>query len=161
MRRERKCDQRLRPTGCSSMRSSFIGIRSSRRSMISKVLALYTKSSDNLTNNSRHVPSLLMKHDARAEEGVLFQLKTRGPQTAAHVARRLEVTAMAVRQHLYRLKVEGLVEFTDERPKVGRPARVWRLTRAAGERFPATPGDLTVDMIGALRCAYRLTLAEQ
>src|SRR5580693_1726373 len=75
-----------------------------------------------------------MQHDARAEEGVLYQLKTRGPQTAAQAARRLGVTAMAVRQHLYRLKLAGLVEFSDERRKVGRPARVWRLTAAAADR---------------------------
>ena len=63
-----------------------------------------------------------MKHDARAEEGVLYQLKTRGPQTAAQVARRLNVTAMAVRQHLYRLQADG-------------PGRIQRRTaqgRAAG-----------------------------
>ena len=95
-----------------------------------------------------------MKHDARAEEGVLYQLKTRGPQTAAQVARRLGVTAMAVRQHLYRLNVEDLVEFTDERRKVGRPARVWRLTSAAAERFPDTHGDLTVEIIGAVRATF-------
>src|ERR1700735_5783692 len=96
----------------------------------------------------------IMKHDARAEEGVLYQLKTRGPQTAAQVARRLGVTAMAVRQHLYRRNVEGLVEFTDERRKVGRPARVWRLTSAAAERFPDTHGDLTVEIIGAARATF-------
>src|ERR1700735_3575386 len=96
----------------------------------------------------------IMKHDARAEEGVLYQLKTRGPQTAAQVARRLGVTAMAVRQHLYRLNVEGLVEFTDARRKVGRPARVWRLTSAAAERFPDTHGDLTVEIIGAVRATF-------
>jgi predicted ArsR family transcriptional regulator len=95
-----------------------------------------------------------MKHDARAEEGVLYQLKTRGPQTAAQVARRLSVTAMAVRQHLYRLKIEGLVEFTDERRKVGRPARVWRLTGVAAARFPDTHGDLTVEIIAAVRAAF-------
>ena len=84
-----------------------------------------------------------MQHDARAEEGVLFQLKTRGPQTAAQVGRRLGVTAMAVRQHLYRLKVEGLVEFSDERRKVGRPARVWRLTSAAAEPLAIDPWSLS------------------
>ena len=95
-----------------------------------------------------------MKHEARGEEGVLYQLKTRGPQAAAQVARRLGVTAMAVRQHLYRLQAEGLVEFTDERRKVGRPARVWRLTDAAAERFPDTHGDLTVEIIGAVRATF-------
>ena len=95
-----------------------------------------------------------MKHDARAEEGVLYQLKTRGPQTASQAARRLSVTAMAVRQHLYRLKLAGLVEFSDERRKVGRPARVWRLTSAAVERFPDTHGDLTVEIIAAVRATF-------
>jgi predicted ArsR family transcriptional regulator len=95
-----------------------------------------------------------MNHDARAEDGVMYQLKTRGPQTAGQVAKRLNVTAMAVRQHLYRLKDEGLVEFSDERRKVGRPARVWRLTSAAAERFPDNHSDLTVEIISAVRAAF-------
>ena len=103
---------------------------------------------------SRSVTSHLMKHDARAEEGVLFQLKTRGPQTAAQVARRLGVTAMAVRQHLYRLQVESLVEFSDERRKVGRPARVWRLTSAAAERFPYSAWRPDGRIIAAVRRTF-------
>jgi predicted ArsR family transcriptional regulator len=97
---------------------------------------------------------IAMNDDARAEEGVLFHLKTRGPQTAAQVARRLGVTAMAVRQHLYRLKDTGLVEFADERRKVGRPARVWRLTAAAADRFPDSHSGLTVEIIAAVRAAF-------
>jgi predicted ArsR family transcriptional regulator len=95
-----------------------------------------------------------MDHDARAEEGVLYQLKTRGPMTAAQAARRLKVTPMAVRQHLYRLHDAGLVEYSDERRKVGRPARVWRLTAKAATRFPDTHADLTLEMIGAVRAAF-------
>jgi predicted ArsR family transcriptional regulator len=94
------------------------------------------------------------QQDSRAEEGVLYQLKTRGPQAAAQIARRLNVTPMAVRQHLYRLKLAGLVDFTDERRKVGRPARIWRLTDGAATRFPDTHGDLTVEIISAVRAAF-------
>ena len=94
------------------------------------------------------------QQDSRAEEGVLYQLKTRGPQAAAQIARRLNVTPMAVRQHLYRLKLAGLVDFTDERRKVGRPARIWRLTDDAAARFPDTHGDLTVEIISAVRAAF-------
>ncbi len=97
---------------------------------------------------------MLMKHDSRAEEGVLYHLKTRGPQTAAQIARRLSVTPMAVRQHLYRLKDVGLVDFCDERRKVGRPARIWKLTTEASARFPDTHGDLTVEIIDAVRAAF-------
>jgi len=95
-----------------------------------------------------------MKHDSSGEEGVLYHLKTRGPQTAAQIARRLSVTPMAVRQHLYRLKDVGLVAFSDERRKVGRPARFWKLTSQAAARFPDTHGDLTVEIIGAVRAAF-------
>src|SRR5258708_13225675 len=96
-----------------------------------------------------------MKHDSGAEEGVLYHLKTRGPQTAAQIARRLSVTPMAVRQHLYRLKDARLVDFSDERRKVGRPARIWKLTGEAAGRFPDTHGDLTVGIIAAVRAAFR------
>jgi predicted ArsR family transcriptional regulator len=111
-----------------------------------------------LTNVSSRLRLCLMNHDSqqdsRAEEGVLYQLKTRGPQAAAQIARRLNVTPMAVRQHLYRLKLAALVDFADERRKVGRPARIWRLTDEAAARFPDTHGDLTVEIISAVRAAF-------
>src|SRR5260370_35217732 len=97
---------------------------------------------------------MLMKHDSRAEERRLYHLKTRGPQTGAQIARRLCVTPMAVRQHLYRLKDVGLVDFCDERRRVGRPARIWKLTGEAAARFPDTHGDLTVEIISAVRAAF-------
>ena len=107
-----------------------------------------------MTNVPGRLRWCLMKHDSRAEEGVLYHLKTRGPQTAAQIARRLSVTPMAVRQHLYRLKDTGFVEFIDERRKVGRPARIWKLTGEAAARFPDSHGDLTVEIIGAVRAAF-------
>ena len=107
-----------------------------------------------MTNVSGRLRWCLMKQDSRAEEGVLYHLKTRGPQTAAQIARRLSVTPMAVRQHLYRLKDAGLVDFIDERRKVGRPARIWKLTIEAAARFPDAHGDLTVEIIGAVRAAF-------
>ncbi len=91
---------------------------------------------------------------ARARDRVLLRLKTRGPQTASDLAGRLGVTPMAVRQHLAALEEEGLVVYADERRKVGRPARVWRLTDESHERFPDTPRDLTLDIIGAVRSTF-------
>ena len=91
---------------------------------------------------------------ASAREKVLFQLKTRGPQSAAGVARRLGVTAMAVRQHLYKLAEEELVEFEDERRGPGRPLRVWRPTPKADDRFPDAHADLTVELLSILHSAF-------
>ena len=85
---------------------------------------------------------------------ILYQLKTKGPQTAGPMAATLGVTAMAVRQHLYRLKQRGLVEYIDERRPVGRPARVWRLTPTSASRFPDSHAELTLEVIGAVRAAF-------
>jgi predicted ArsR family transcriptional regulator len=85
---------------------------------------------------------------------ILYQLKTKGPQTAGPLAAKLGVTAMAVRQHLYRLKQQGLVDYIDERRPVGRPARVWRLTPTSASRFPDSHAELTLEVIGAVRAAF-------
>ncbi len=90
----------------------------------------------------------------RARDRVLLQLKTRGAQTAAQLGRRLEVTPMAVRQHLAALETEGLVVWRDERSGVGRPARVWSLTPRAASRFPDSHADLTVDLLASMRDAF-------
>ena len=78
---------------------------------------------------------------------VLYLLKRDGPQATARVAEQLGVTAMAVRQHLAVLAAEGLVEFSDEPRKIGRPARIWRLTPKADAHFPDQHAGLAVDML--------------
>jgi predicted ArsR family transcriptional regulator len=87
-------------------------------------------------------------------ERVLFLLKTKGPQTAARMSSLLGVTTMAVRQHLAVLEGEMLVDFTNERRKVGRPARVWRLTPKANDRFPDGHAELAVGMLQAIQVTF-------
>lgn len=70
------------------------------------------------------------------------------------MAKHLGVTAMAVRQHLAVLEGEELVDFTDERRKVGRPARLWRLTSDAYDRFPDFHAELAVGMLEAIQNAF-------
>ncbi len=85
---------------------------------------------------------------------VLFLLKRDGPQATARVAQQLGVTAMAVRQHLSVLHAEGLVEFSDEQRKIGRPARIWRLTPKADARFPDHHAGLAVDMLRVVQSTF-------
>ena len=85
---------------------------------------------------------------------VLFLLKRDGPQATAQVAQQLGVTAMAVRQHLAVLSGEGLVEFSDEQRKIGRPARIWRLTPKADARFPDQHAGLAVDMLQVVQSTF-------
>ncbi len=87
-------------------------------------------------------------------ERVLFLLKTKGPQTAARMSSELGVTTMAVRQHLAVLEAEKLGDFTIERREVGRPARVWRLTPQANDRFSDGHAELAVGMLQAIQDAF-------
>jgi len=90
----------------------------------------------------------------RSADRILLQLKTKGPQPAAQIAKRLGVTAMAVRQHLYTLRDGGLVTYEDEHRKVGRPARIWRITEKAQARFPDSHAELTVEMLAMIRAIF-------
>src|SRR6266481_5267437 len=85
---------------------------------------------------------------------VVKLLKTEGAMDSAELARRLRLTPMAVRQHLYALQREKLVD-AEERPvPIGRPAKHWRLTREADRLFPDAYADLTVSLIGAMGDAF-------
>ncbi|MGE3855082.1 MAG: helix-turn-helix transcriptional regulator [Planctomycetota bacterium] len=95
---------------------------------------------------------------ASTRDTILALLKTQGPQDAAAIAGQLDVTPMAVRQHLYALRDQRLVSHHDERRPVGRPARIWSLTGAASTpaagEFPDSHGELAVGILAAVRKAF-------
>lgn len=82
---------------------------------------------------------------------ILHLLKTEGPSDAGALSKRLGVTAMAVRQHLYDLAAEGLVTSNEQPRPIGRPAKLWALTDAADTVFPDAHADLALDLIGSIR----------
>jgi predicted ArsR family transcriptional regulator len=93
----------------------------------------------------------MYEHNA---DKILFFLKTRGPATAAALAKVLRITPMGVRQHLGRLAGDGLVVHDDERRGVGRPKRHWHLTEKATLRFPDTHAQMTVEILGAAKAVF-------
>lgn len=66
---------------------------------------------------------------------------------ALELASRLGVSAMAVRQHLYELQDEQLVNYREESRAMGRPAKLWQLTPAADRFFPEGYAELTLGLI--------------
>ena len=81
-------------------------------------------------------------------------LKTEGAMDSAQLARRLRLTPMAVRQHLYTLQREQLVT-ADERPvPIGRPAKHWRLTPESDRLFPDAYAELNVALLDAVGSAF-------
>jgi len=86
----------------------------------------------------------------RTRTRLLNALKSSGPQTAADLAKGLQVTAVAVRQHLEGLHREDLVGFEDVKGSVGRPKRVWSLTRTGHQQFPDNHATLVVGLLSGL-----------
>jgi predicted ArsR family transcriptional regulator len=87
-----------------------------------------------------------------AKRRVLDRLKRVDGATAAELATELALTEAGVRQHLDGLEANGLVT-RRERPASGRgrPPVEWALTDVASELFPDRHGDLTVELIEAVR----------
>ncbi len=92
--------------------------------------------------------------ETRTRRRIVKLLKTEGPLDSAALAKRLKVTPMAVRQHLYALQEEKLVS-SEERPvPVGRPAKHWHLTRAADRLFPDAYAELNTALITSVQEAF-------
>ncbi|WP_020398839.1 helix-turn-helix transcriptional regulator [Kordiimonas gwangyangensis] len=90
---------------------------------------------------------------ATTRETILTELKRRGGARADELAETLELTPMAVRQHLYQLQDEGAVVCCADTAASGRgrPAKHWELTKKADVYFPDTHRELSLDLIESIR----------
>ena len=89
-----------------------------------------------------------------SKRALLELIKRQGPTDATRIAKQMELTDVAVRQHLVVLEEKGLVKPTLQPPKGrGRPTTLWGLTQNASDLFPDRHADLTVDLINATRKA--------
>ncbi|OXM14833.1 helix-turn-helix transcriptional regulator [Paenibacillus herberti] len=87
----------------------------------------------------------------RTRRLIVDLLKQHGPLDAGALAGMLGVSGMAVRQHLYGLQKEGLLDFREEPRAMGRPAKLWSLTTEANRLFPAGYAELTIGLIDSVR----------
>ncbi|WP_346894246.1 metalloregulator ArsR/SmtB family transcription factor [uncultured Roseibium sp.] len=87
----------------------------------------------------------------RTRTRLLNALKASGPQTAADLSTGLDVTPVAVRQHLDGLLAEDLVEFEDVKGGVGRPKRVWSLSPEGHARFPDNHSVLILGLLEGMK----------
>jgi predicted ArsR family transcriptional regulator len=88
--------------------------------------------------------------EGKTRRAIVRLLKQHGALDSAALARRLKLTPMAVRQHLYELQRERLVTAEERRVPLGRPAKHWQLTREANRLFPDAYAELTLALIGAM-----------
>ena len=85
---------------------------------------------------------------------ILNILKTQGPSDSQVLASKLGLSPMAVRQHLYVLRRAKLVSCKPEGRPFGRPAKVWRLLRAADRYYPDGHAGLSIRLVDAARAAF-------
>jgi predicted ArsR family transcriptional regulator len=78
----------------------------------------------------------MMNTRTTPKEEILRLLRGKGPMTAAEVAQETGTVVSAARQHLGRLRSDGLVEAEVVRNGVGRPSHRFGLTAAADAEFP-------------------------
>ena len=92
-----------------------------------------------------------------SREEILFLLKSVGPQTAQELARRLDVSPTAVRQHLAVLGGQGVVAYqlaSPRKARVGRRGYVWHVTPSATDVFPDSHQGLAVALLRAVDRAF-------
>jgi predicted ArsR family transcriptional regulator len=90
----------------------------------------------------------------RTRRAIVQLLKQEGSLDAETLATHLDITAMAVRQHLYALQDEQLVTYQEEPRPMGRPAKLWQLTPAADRLFPDGYAELTLNLINSVKEAF-------
>ena len=81
-------------------------------------------------------------------------LKTEGAIDSVSLGRRLKLTPMAVRQHLYALQQEKLVSAEVRPVPRGRPAKYWSLTPDAARLFPDAYAELSVALLTAVEDTF-------
>jgi predicted ArsR family transcriptional regulator len=89
-----------------------------------------------------------------SKQRILHLLKLQGDLTATALAEALNVSPMAVRQHLQGLKADGLVTCASVRQPLGRPVKLWRLSQAAAKGFPDRHADLMVDLLSSVESVF-------
>ncbi|MGO2496693.1 MAG: helix-turn-helix transcriptional regulator [Vibrio litoralis] len=90
----------------------------------------------------------------KSSDKILHKIKREGKITARQLADELSITSMGARQHLQALEGEGLLNYSDIKVKVGRPARHWSLTQKGHDQFIDRHQDLSIDIINAIGQAY-------
>ena len=88
--------------------------------------------------------------EGKTRRAIVKLLKSEGALDSARLAKRLRLTPMAVRQHLYALQREMLVTAQERPVPRGRPAKHWQLTPEADRLFPDAYAELSLALIGAV-----------
>ncbi len=86
----------------------------------------------------------------KTSDKIIDKIKREGAITAKQIAESFGITSMGARQHLQGLEDDGVVQYYDQKVKVGRPTRHWTLTEKGHQQFSDRHGELAIQMIDAV-----------
>jgi predicted ArsR family transcriptional regulator len=94
------------------------------------------------------------KSAPRTRQAILNLLKREGAMDSQTLADYLQVSAMAIRQHLYAMQDERLVTYQEQSRAMGRPAKLWQLTPESDRFFPDGYAELTLGLLESILEAF-------
>jgi len=86
------------------------------------------------------------KKKNKGRSAIINDLKCNGAQSAEGLAKKLKVTPMAVRQHLYAMAKENLLDTKEVKDGRGRPTKVWSLNQNSQKLFPDNHKELALSL---------------
>lgn len=95
-----------------------------------------------------------MQKDKPTRFRILEAIKSDGPQPVRALSAILEISDMAVRQHLVVLERDGFVRRHSVRRPLGRPEHVYQLTESGEDCFPQHYGELACDLLDQARQVF-------
>lgn len=95
------------------------------------------------------------KPELSTRRKIMNMLKTKPGQGVAPIAESLGLTEMAVRRHLITLQNDGLVRTELVRQGMGRPLRIYFLTKSAEHEFPNNYHRLALELLNELEADNR------
>jgi predicted ArsR family transcriptional regulator len=81
---------------------------------------------------------------------ILTLLKKNGPLTVSELGREMDITHMAIRQHLLYLERKGNIQYEIKKFGVGRPVFQYSLTDKADNIFPKAYDDFAADVLAVI-----------
>lgn len=85
--------------------------------------------------------------DNQSRKAITLALKKKGNMTVDELSREVRITPMGVRQHLFVLERNGIVDYIVRKQGVGRPGFLYRLTERAENLFPNDYANLSLDLL--------------
>ena len=86
-----------------------------------------------------------------SREHIIYELKRAGSATAKELADLLGISSTAIRQLLYALQAEGIVETREEKQPQGRPRHLYSLTAQGDELFPRAYDAMVMELLETVR----------